>query len=380
MVLGSFVKAGETIRINVRLQDAASGRILSTERVDAPNEASLFPTMDDLTRRVKTRFVAGNGGMFGGLLSAPGSKPVSGDLDRDLKDVTTSSVEAYRHYAAGIEQHQRARYMDALPHLQKAVEIDPRFALAYVKMAVASGNIGNADDRNRYARKAIELVDHLTPRERYYIQGYYYSTDLYRSAAAIEAYQKAVELYPDHSASRNNLAVMLMRLDQNERAAEQYNILRERGFEFPGTAGNLAGVYNAMNKPDEAVRVLENFISRYPNVEAGYMYLGFTHLAANRLDDAEAAFQKALALRPSYPPTTIGLAQVALLRDRWDDARRITQELAASRIQNLRNLGTVPPLMASVYRGRTREALDTLEKLAAANAGVESGAIRGSIA
>jgi tetratricopeptide (TPR) repeat protein/TolB-like protein/predicted Ser/Thr protein kinase len=380
VVLGSFVKAGETIRINVRLQDAASGRILSTERVDAPNEASLFPTMDDLTRRVKTRFIAGSGGMFGGLLSAPGAKPVGGDLDRDLKDVTTSSMEAYRHYAAGIEQHQRARYMEALPHYQKAVEVDPRFALAYVKMAVASGNMGNADDRNRYARKAIELVDHLTPRERYYIQGYYYSTDFYRSAAAIEAYQKAVDLYPDHSASRNNLAVMLMRLDQNERAAEHYNILRERGFEFPGTAGNLAGVYIALNKPDEAVRVLENFIGRYPNVEAGYMYLGFTHLSANRLDEAEAAFQKALALRPSYPPTMNGLAQIALLRDRWDDARRITQELSASRIQNLRNLGTVPPLIALIYRGRTREAADVLEKLADYNAGVESGAIRASIA
>ncbi len=56
VMLGSYIKAGETIRINVKLQEAATGRIISTERVDAANEASLFPTMDDLTRKVKARF------------------------------------------------------------------------------------------------------------------------------------------------------------------------------------------------------------------------------------------------------------------------------------------------------------------------------------
>lgn len=381
VVLGSFVKAGETIRINVRLQDAANGRILSTERIDSPNEASLFPTMDDLTRRVKTRFVSSSGGMFGGLLSAPGARPPSGELDRDLKEVTTSSMEAYRHYAAGIEQHQRARYLEAMPHYRRAIEVDPKFALAHVKMAVAAGNIGLAEERNRYAQKAIELIDHLTPRERYYIQGYYYSTDIYKSAEAIAAYQKVVDLYPDHSASRNNLAVMLSRLDQNERAAEQYTILRERGFEFPGTAGNLAGVYVTMNKPDDALRVLQDFIGRFPSVEASYMYLGDTYLALNRLDEADAAFQKALALRPGYPPVINASGQVAILRGRFDEARRLQQPLLAAKPTNVQNLGTVPLMLASLYQGRTRDAIALLNRLIEENgAGAEAAAIRTSVA
>ena len=382
VLLGSYVKAGETIRINVRLQEASTGRILSTEHIDAPNEASLFPTMDDLTRRVKTRFVSSSGRVLGGLLPSPGATRPSEDLDRDLKDVTTSSMEAYRHYAAGIEQHQRARYMDAIPHFQRAVEVDPRFALAYVKLAVAAGNTGRAAERSQYARRAIDLIDHLTPRERYYIEGFYYSTDIYKSAEAIAAYQKAVDLYPDHSASRNNLAVMLGRLDQNERAAEQYNILRERGFEFPGTAGNLAGVYIALNRPAEAVRVLEDFTSRFPSVETGYMNLGFTHFAAGNLDLADAAFQKALALRPSFPPAISGLAQLAMIRDRFDEARRTTQPLLAQSSQNLRNFGSVPHAISALYEGRTRAATTMMEKLIRDNGeGSQSAAaIRGSVA
>jgi eukaryotic-like serine/threonine-protein kinase len=381
VLLGSFVKAGETIRINVRLQDAANGRILSTERVDAPNEASLFPIMDDLTRRVKTRFVSSGGGMFGGLLSAPGGKPPSGDLDRDLKDVTTASMEAYRHYAAGIEHHQRGRYMDAMPHFQRAIEVDPKFALAYVKLAVASGNVGRAADRNRYAQRAIELVDHLTPRERYYIQGYYYAVDMYRTGDAIAAYEQALKLYPDHSASRHNLAVMLTRLDQNERAAEQYNILRERGFEFPATAGNLAAVYMALNKPDEALRVATEFVSRFPSVEAGRLFLGFAHLANNRVDQAEASFKEALALRPSLPPAINALGQVAILRDRFNEIPVMVQPLVTHKSANFRNVGTVPIVMASMYLGRTREAVAGLTRLIADNGpGPEAAAIRASIA
>ncbi len=71
VMLGSYIKAGETIRINLKLQDAATGKIISTERVDAANEASLFPTMDELTRKVKARF-AESGSVLTDLLSRPG--------------------------------------------------------------------------------------------------------------------------------------------------------------------------------------------------------------------------------------------------------------------------------------------------------------------
>jgi serine/threonine protein kinase/tetratricopeptide (TPR) repeat protein len=365
VLLGSYVKAGDAIRINVRLQDAASGRIMSTERVDAVNEAALFSTMDDLTRRVKTRFVSDGTGPLSGLLSRPGAPKARLDLDRDLKDVTTSSMEAYRFYAAGVEHNQRARYLDALPQFQRAVELDPDFALAYVKMAVASGNIGRSTEREEYARKALALVDRLTPRERYYIEGYYYSNDLYRAREAMAAYEKAVELYPDHSASRNNLAVLLSRHDQLERAVAHYNVLRERGFEFPGTAGNLAGVYSTMNRPEESIGVLTDYVSRYPNIEAGYMYLGFNYAAFNRLDEAEAAFQKALGLRPMFPPALSGLSQVAVLREDVARSRESTRSLLTVKAVNQRNIGMSSEVLAALYEGRSRDALGWLDKIAA---------------
>ena len=118
------MKAGEVIRINAKLQDAATGRIISSERADAVNEAALFPTVDDLTRRIKARFTSSGGNPLTGLLRSPAPADSPIILDRDLKDVTTLSVEAYRYYAEAIDLHYRARYPQALPLLQKAIEIE----------------------------------------------------------------------------------------------------------------------------------------------------------------------------------------------------------------------------------------------------------------
>lgn len=366
VMLGSYIKAGDTIRINLKLQDASSGKIISTERVDAANESSLFPTMDDLTRRLKAKFALPAGGSLSSLLSPPSRGATVGPaLDRDLKDVTTASVDAYREYAKGIELHQRGRPQDAIPLFQRAVEIDPNFALAYVKMAVANGNIGRSNDRDVFAKKALDLTDRLTPRERYYIEGYYYSSRLEDTAKGIEAYSKAIELYPDHSASRVNLALLYMRTDQTEKCIEHYTLLRQRGFEFPGAAGNLSICYAADGKDADALAVLREYVERFPDVELGWMNLGLTQMTFAHFDEAERSLKKALDLRPGFPPAVAGLAQIATLRGEFSTARRILDPLTTLPIVNARSLGRSQIVYSYFYEGRTREALATARQLVA---------------
>ncbi len=69
VLVGSYVKAGDTIRISARLQDAKTGRIVSAERVEGPGESSLFSLVDELTRRFKSTF-ASLGGRAGQTLFA----------------------------------------------------------------------------------------------------------------------------------------------------------------------------------------------------------------------------------------------------------------------------------------------------------------------
>jgi TolB-like protein len=75
VVVGSY-EVGDTIRINVRLQDAKTGRIISSERVEA-NESTLFTMVDDLSRRIRSQFQTFRAevGSATALLNKPGTTP-----------------------------------------------------------------------------------------------------------------------------------------------------------------------------------------------------------------------------------------------------------------------------------------------------------------
>ena len=99
---------------------------------------------------------------------------------------------------------KRGRYDKAVPFFEKAIALDPDFALAYTKLAVASNNLGQSNKRDEYAKKALEHLDRLSPRERYYIQGFFYSTKFDTMPQAIDAYRTLLQLYPSHSATLNS--------------------------------------------------------------------------------------------------------------------------------------------------------------------------------
>ncbi len=227
VVLGSFMKAGENIRINIRVQEAKSGKILTTEKVEGVGESSVFSMVDDLTRRVRARF----------------DVPTAADreLDRGLKDVTTSSLEAYRHYAEGINLHNRFQEEEAIALFEKALQVDPGFAMALAKLSVIHSNLGHDRQAEDYGRRALEHVDRLSARERYYIQGNYYSRREQTYGSAIEAYRKAVELYPDHTAARNNLAFRCLLFERYEEAIKEgEELIRARTRARPSSSARFS--------------------------------------------------------------------------------------------------------------------------------------------
>ena len=82
-----------------------------------------------------------------------------------MPETTTSSIEAYRDYAEGINLHERFREAEAATLFEKAIAIDPSFAMAYVKLAVVHGNLGHLDQQTRI-RVALEPFM-SNPRFRY---------------------------------------------------------------------------------------------------------------------------------------------------------------------------------------------------------------------
>jgi len=352
VLLGSFVKAGSTIRISVKLQEAKSGEILAAERVEASGEADLFPRVDDLTRRLKTRFET--------------TKTAAVWADRDLKDVTTASPEAYRYYVEGINLHEEGKEKEAIPLLEKAVALDPDFAMALAKLSVVYGNVGLFKQADECGKRALAHVERLTARERYYVEGVHYSRKRETWSRSLQAYRKAVELFPDHASARNNIAVVAMDLERFDEAIEQYEELKRQGMTFPWTHSGLALAYHCRGDVDKGEQAIRQFGEENPRNAFAQDALG-SHLAlVGKLDEALAAHDRAEALAPGEPDLQMGRAELFVLRDEWDRAQAAARAAAESSSPFPRAVGSAILSELWLYKGRSRDALGIVEQRARA--------------
>jgi serine/threonine protein kinase/tetratricopeptide (TPR) repeat protein len=375
VLLGSYMKAGDTIRINVKLQEASSGKIVTAERVEAAGESSLFATVDDLTRKLRANFSSGSSNQITRLLPFVGPIPSTDSrLDRDLTDVTTSSLEAYRYYADAINLHDRGRYEDELPLLEKAVEIDPDFALAFTKLAAAHYNLSHFELTKAFGKRAVEHADKLTLRERYYVEADYYSNFNDTIRQAIDIYSKAVERYPDFASARNNLALLYVQLERFDEAIREYEELRRRGITFGALYETLAFTYAAAGHIHAGEEVLREFLKRNPENWSAWESFGSLMIIAEKPNEAMAAFDKAVALNPRDLDAENLRRLLHVLNERWPEAEAIDRRLRESTDSTLRWQGHFNLGNDALYRGRTNQALKWFE-IAVAEGSAGSNAV-----
>ena len=363
VLVGSYMKSGDAIRINVRLQDARTGRIESSERVEGANASALFAMIDDLSRRIRSKFEGLRADAA--LLTAPGSGGAAG-LDRGLGDVTTSSIDAYRLYAEGINLHERFREQEAAAMFEKAIAIDPSFAMAYVKLAVTENNLGHVDRRDKYAARALKLADRLTPRERFYIEGYFYTGRRATLARAIDAYKKCVDIDPGHQACRHNVGLIYSTLERYQEGAIQYEELLRRGSTNPTAYGNLANIYRAMGEVEKARAVTEAFVKRNPENATGHALLGIALMGLGRNEEAIRELSQATLLGSDNPQTELNRAVAQALREDWNAVAEIADALTGSVDETRRWFGAATQHSMRLFHGRSAESLTWADRAAGA--------------
>ncbi len=357
VVLGSFVKAGDTIRVSIKLQDARTGDILAAERVDAAGDEKLFAGVDELTGRIKSRF---------------GPAVDGGSRDRELKDVTTSSPEAYKLYVEAMAFHYDLREEEARPLLQKAVARDPGFAMAVARLAMVEGNLHHDQESLALLERALALKDRLTERERLYVEGAYYALD----AAALErsavAYRELAERYEDLSAL-NNLAIVLGDLELFDEALKHALVLKRVGSNDAFAAQSLVVAHLDANQLEEALAEAEAQVRQRPTLANAHRFRGIALSNLDRMEEAVLAQRRALELQPGDQDITGNLFGALFLSDRLDEARAVAQPFAESEDPTRRSIGLGMLANLAILKGRSQEAVDLYAR--AAKTGTRRAAI-----
>jgi len=253
LLVGSIAALGSHYALGLKAIECGNGDVLAASEGEASSREKVLQTLG--TQLADLR------GKLGESLASIQK------FDKPLEEATTSSLEALQAYSEGQRLAREKGDTDALPFLKRAVELDPNFARAYASLGVRYNNLGQASLAIENVRRAYELRDRVSEREKYYIACTYFTLVTGELEKAIQQYELWIQDYPRDYVAQTNLGVNYFSLGQFERAAA----------------------------------VTREALALEPDSILGYNNLGVAYFSLNRLDEAKSTFDEALARKLDGP-------------------------------------------------------------------------------
>jgi serine/threonine protein kinase/tetratricopeptide (TPR) repeat protein len=140
--------------------------------------------------------------------------------NRPPEQATTASLEALQNYTAGHAEMEKSQTVAAIASFERAIAIDPNFAIAYYHLSIAFDNAGDMASSRKYAKQAYRLVDRVSDYERAQIVPAYYRAtgEVYKE---IDALQLSIRNYPQRWEFPNQLGVRYVDLGQYEEGLKE---------------------------------------------------------------------------------------------------------------------------------------------------------------
>lgn len=192
LVLPTLAEIGGKLRITVEIIDPQTRSTVHVLSRDVAHADGLLTSIDSLARSVRDRLGE--------------SSDAIQRISQPLPEVTTESLDALKLYALGVKAYNGRRMDDARALFLKAVEIDPEFALALVGIMRTYMTQGNAEEAEVYLRRAAALREHLSVRDRLYMEAWEAEFEPRPSLSAPAKWRLLAEVYPDIAGAQQNYA------------------------------------------------------------------------------------------------------------------------------------------------------------------------------
>lgn len=243
---GSITSLGSGYVLGLRARNCRTGDILDEEQAQAARKEDVLNALSQIASKFRTRVGE--------------SLAMVQKHDTPLEEATTPSLEALKAYSSAMKVYFSTGSAAAVPLFKRAIEIDPKFAMAHAFLGRVYGDIGESDLSAESIRQAWQLRDRVTDAEKFFITANY---DL-QVTGNLEKAQATFELW-----------------------AQTY----PREIHAPGL---LSGqIYPFFGKHEKAVEEAKIAIGIDPNFPFPYVDLATAYQFLNRLDEAEATFQRA---------------------------------------------------------------------------------------
>ena len=207
-------------------------------------------------------------------------------------EATTPSLEALKAFSMGITTFRTKGNAGAIPFYKRALELDPNFAVAYASLGVVYSNLGQASLAAENIKKAYELRDRVSEREKYRIAALYYQMVTGELEQASQVYELWAKSYPQDVVPPGNLGYIYTELGQYEKSLTE---TQESQRLEPDVTGyfNLAQNYLFLNRVDDARKTIDQ--AQENKFEGDLLHWVIYQLAFVKGDAAEMERQVAWA-------------------------------------------------------------------------------------
>ena len=245
MLAGSIAALGSQYVIGVKAVNCDTGDVLAEAQEQAVGKEAVLKALDAAAVSLRSK--------LGESLSSVQKYATP------VEEATTPSLEALKAYSLGLKTRSVKGNTAALPFFKRAVELDPNFAMPYVVMSRAYYGLTEVGRSAESARKAYELREKVSERERFQIEGQYYNIATGELEKAAQVYELWQQTYPRDDQAYRGLGVVF---------------------------GGLGNLEKSLQEHREA-------LDREPSNGVNYVNVGGTYVALNRLDEGEAVYKQA---------------------------------------------------------------------------------------
>jgi tetratricopeptide (TPR) repeat protein len=237
---GSIATLGNQYVLGLRAENCRTGKVLDDEMVQAAKKEDVLNALSQMASKFRTR--------VGESLATVQQHDVP------LEEATTSSLEALQAYSMGWKTNVSGGVEAGLPFMKRAVEIDPKFAMGYAALALYSGASGESNLATDNIRKAYELRDRASDKEKFFITAYYHGRGTGNQEKAQQICEQWAQVYPRDWSAHTFLT----------------------GF-----------IYPVLGRYEKGVEEGRKAIALVPDAYTGYYLLGYNLIYLDRLADLE---------------------------------------------------------------------------------------------
>jgi serine/threonine protein kinase/Tfp pilus assembly protein PilF len=316
---GSVQVAGDDLRVTARISNVQDGRQVWSQ-IYPRKMADIFAIQDDIAKAIVSELEIK-------LLDKKGAPLIKN---------YTENFEAYRLYLQGRNYWDKrgdANVIKSIDYFEKAIEIDPNYALAHAGLSDAYFVLGNSrfwpaekahSKAKAAALRALEIDDKLAEAHTSLANLIWDEWDF---VGAEKEFKLAIELNPGYATARHWYGLLMSVLGRQDEAIREIKIARSLDPLSPRISANLGYVLYCARRYDQALEELNKALEVDPNHYEIHRLLGYVYEAMGKYEEAIKSYLRAIELPRESKDRDARIASCYALMGKREEARKILNNI-----------------------------------------------------